>query len=85
MFGDGRRWREDHTPRGAHSPREIGSVSQHRRGVAAGRRVVGAVFARPFGGVTLSVVAVLEIDSYIRGSYNQRAGFATFFNACFKV
>ena len=64
--GGGDRRREHHTPRrgGAHSPREVGSVSQHRRRMAAGRRrVVGAVFARSFAGVTLNDVAALEIDS----------------------
>ena len=68
MFGDGRRRREHQTPRGgAHSPREVGSVSQHRRRMAAGGRVVGA---RPFGGVTLDDIAVLEIQRSAKKNAN---------------
>ena len=62
MFGDGRGWREHQAPRGAHSPREVGSVSQHRRGLAAARRVVGAVFGRSRRDVTHGGGAVLNCN-----------------------
>ena len=52
------------------------------------RRVVGSL--AQFSLVPLAVSPLVSSPSLksiriIRGSYNQRAGFATFFNACFKV
>ena len=92
MFGDGRGWREHQAPRGAHSPREVGSVSQHRRGLAAGRgRVVGAVFGRSQRDVTHGGGAVLNCngkclsgDVSIKSEGKCELDPQTFFNSCFE-